>query len=103
MFTILFLETYNCSRFSVRSDVAMVACTAPIRQLELEEGEDLFGGADNDHEMGNLFVIPTETETEYRAIVDGLREMGRRVKRAAMVDTDLTGADREAIEAALWS
>ena len=102
MFAILFLETYNRTRFSVRADVATVAGTAPIRQLELEEGADLFGGADVDHEIGNLFVIPTATVGEYRAMVDGLRAMGVRVKRAAMVDVDLTGADREAVEAALW-
>ena len=102
MFTILFLESYNRTRFSVRTDVAMVAGTAPIRQIELEEGENLFGGDEVDHELGNLFVIPTTEESEYRAIVDGLRDMGRRVKRAAMVDVDLTDADREVIEEALW-
>ena len=102
MFTILFIESYNRTRFSVRADVATVAGTAPIRQLELEEGADLFGGADVDHEIGNLFVIPTTDVSEYRAMVDDLRANGVRVKRAAMVDIDLTGADREAVEGALY-
>lgn len=102
MFTILFLESYNRTRFSVACDVRMVAGVAPVRFIEIEEGADLFGGDDIDHEIGNLFVIPTNDEGEYRAIVDGLREMGVRVKRAAMVDEDLTGADRYGVEAALY-
>ena len=102
MFTVLFLESYNRTRFAVRADVAMVAGTAPIRQIELEEGADLFGGDDTDVEIGHLFVVTTATEAEYRALVDGLREMGVRVKRAAMVDVDLTGADRAAVEGALY-
>lgn len=102
MFTILFLESYNRTRFSVGCDVRMVAGVAPVRFIELEEGADLFEGGDNDHEIGNLFVIPTTDVDAYRAMVDGLREMGRRVKRAAFVETDLTDADREAIEGALY-
>ena len=106
MFTVLFLESYARTRFDVLCDVNIVSGatgSGDVRFIDIEEGEDLFGGDDIDHEIGNLFVIPTETETEYRAIVDGLREMGRRVKRAAMVDIDLANADREAVETALWS
>ena len=102
MFTILFIESYARTRFSVACDVRMVAGVAPVRFIEIEEGEDLFGGADVDHEIGNLFVVPTADVAEYRAIVDGLREMGVRVKRAAMVDVDLTGADRDGVEGALY-
>ena len=102
MFTILFLESYNRTRFSVLADVMTVAGpTRPVRFIEIEEGADLFGGDEVDHEIGNLFVIPTETVEEYRAIVDGLREMGR-VKRAAFVETDLTDADRDGVEGALY-
>jgi len=103
MFTILFLESYNRTRFSVLADVMTVAGpTRPVRFIEIEDGEDLFGGDDYDCEIGNLFVIPTATVAEYRALVDGLREMGTRVKAAAMVDVDLTGADRDEVEGVLY-
>ena len=78
MFTILLLESYNRTRFSVRADVVAVAGTAPVRQIELEEGADLFGGDDTDVEIGNLFVIPTTDVAEYRAMVDDLRANGVR-------------------------
>ena len=103
MYTVLFIESYNRTRFSVLADVMTVAGpTSPVRFIEIEEDADLFGGDDVDHEIGNLFVIPTNDEGEYRSIVDGLRDMGTRVKRAAMVDVDLYGADRYAVEGALY-
>ena len=102
MFTILFLESYNRTRFDVLTDVRMVSRPADVRFIDVEEGEDLFGGDDIDHEVGNLFLIPTTEVSEYRAIVDGLREMGTRVKAAAMVDVDLTGADRDEVEGVLY-
>ena len=71
MFTVLFIESYNRTRFSVHADVVMAAGTAPVRHIEMVEGADLFGGADVDHEIGNLFVVPT-TDVE-RVPGDGRR------------------------------